>query len=256
MNDLQIVDTNATSIQNFGFCGYKNIKQEGYRRKLDWLKQKFAEGMKFKVLQSESGGAVGFIEYIPGEYAWRAVDAKGYMVIHCIANFYRQHREQGYGTLLIEESIADARKSNMPGVAVVTRKGTWMAGKELFLRNGFEVVDTAPPDFELLVKKIASAPFSNFPKDWDQRLSRYGPGLTIIQSDQCPYTAKAVNEISATAEAEYDIKPEVVELKNSRDAQNAPSAFAVFGIVYNGKLVADHPISNTRFKNIMNKEAR
>ncbi len=186
MNDLQIADTDATNIQNYGFCGYKNIKQEGYRRKLDWLKQRFTEGMKLKVLHSESSGAVGFIEYVPGEYAWRAVEAKGYMVIHCIANFYRQHREQGYGTLLIEESIADARKGNMSGVAVVTRKGTWMAGKELFLRNGFEVVDTAPPDFELLAKKFADAPSPNFPKDWDQRLSGYGPALTIIQPDQCP----------------------------------------------------------------------
>lgn len=256
MNDLQIVDTDATSIQGYGFCGYKSIKQEGYRRKLDWLKQRFTEGMKFKVLHSESGGAVGFIEYVPGEYAWRAVEAKGYMVIHCIANFYRQYREKGYGTLLIEESIEDARKENMSGVAVVTRKGTWMAGKELFLRNGFEVVDTAPPDFELLVKKFANVPSPIFPRDWGQRLSQYGTGLTIIQSDQCPYTAKAVSEISATAEEEYGIKPEIVELKNSRDARDAPSVFAIFGIVCNGKLVADHPISNTRFKNIMNEEAR
>lgn len=256
MNDLQIVDTNATSIQNFGFCGYKNIKQEGYRRKLDWLKQRFTEGMKFKVLHSDSSGAAGFIEYVPGEYAWRAVEAKDYMVIHCIANFYRQYREKGYGTLLIEESIADAHKENLSGVAVVTRKGTWMAGKELFLRNGFEVVDTAPPDFELLAKKFANTPSPGFPRDWTKRLSQYGLGLTIIQSDQCPYTAKAVNEISATAEEEYNMKPEIVALKNSREAQDTPSVFAIFGIVYNGKLVADHPISNTRFKNIMNKEAR
>jgi hypothetical protein len=256
MNDLQIVDTNAGTIQNYGFCGFKSIKQEGYRRKLDWLKGRFAEGMKFKVLYSESSGAVGFIEYVPGEYAWRAVEARGYMVIHCIANFYRQHREKGYGTLLIEESIADARKGNTSGVAVVTRKGTWMMGKELFLRNGFEVVDTAPPDFELLAKKLVNALSPSFPRDWDDRLSKYGPGLTIIHSGQCPYTAKAINEISVTAEEEYGIKPEMVELKSGREAQNAPSPFAVFGIVYNGKLVTDHPISNTRFKNIMNKEAR
>ena len=25
------------------------------------------------------------------------------------------------------------------GVAVITRKGAWMAGKELFLKNGFDV---------------------------------------------------------------------------------------------------------------------
>jgi hypothetical protein len=42
----------------------------------------------------------------------------------------------------------------MCGVAVVTRKGPFMAGKELFVKNGVVAVDTALPDFELLVKKF------------------------------------------------------------------------------------------------------
>jgi len=75
MDEIEIIDTNANNIHNYGFCGYKNIRQEGYKRKLDWLKQRFSEGMKFKVMYSASAGAVGFIEYIPGKYAWRAVEA-------------------------------------------------------------------------------------------------------------------------------------------------------------------------------------
>jgi len=30
-----------------------------------------------------------------------------------------------------------------------------MSGKEIFLKNGFDIVDVAPPDFKLLVKKSA-----------------------------------------------------------------------------------------------------
>jgi hypothetical protein len=41
-----------------------------------------------------------------------------------------------------------------------------------------------------------------------------------------------------------------------RQAQQAPSAFAIFNLSYNGQLLADHPISNTRFTNIMNKVLR
>jgi len=254
MDEIEIIDTNANNIQDYGFCGYKNIKQEGYRRKLDWLKQRYSEGMKFKVLYSESGGAVGFIEYIPGEYAWRAVGARGYMVIHCIANFYREHRGKGLGTLLIEESVKDAEKGNMHGVAVVTRKGTWMAGKELFLRNGFEVADKAQPDFELLVKPFGNALLPRFPTDWNKRVSQYGSGLIILRSDQCPYIDKSTREIADTADKKYGIRPTIIELKDCRDSREAPSAFAVFGIIYNNRLVADHPISNTRFINIMDKE--
>ena len=178
MDEVQIVDTSADNIHNYGFCGYKSVKQEGYSRKLDWLKQRFSEGMRFKVLHSENDGAVGFIEYIPGEYAWRAIEAKGHMVIHCIANYYGRNRGKGYGTLLVEEAIRDADEESIHGVAVVTRKGTWMAGDGLFLRNGFEVVDTAPPDFELLVKRLGNAPSPGFTGDWSSRLSRYHRGLS------------------------------------------------------------------------------
>ena len=256
MDEIEIIDTNADTIYNYGFCGYKNTRHEGYKRKVDWLKQRFSEGMKFKVLCSASDNAAGFIEYIPGEYAWRAVEASRYMVIHCIANMNRKNRGKGYGTLLVEESIKEAKKEAMHGVAAVTRKGTWMASKDLFLKEGFEVVDTAPPDFELLVKKLTDAPSPKFKGDWEGKLSQFSSGLTIIQSDQCPYVAKAIGEISETAGEKYGMKPRIIELKNCKEAQNAPSAFAVFGIVYNGRLVADHPISNKRFMNIMDKELR
>jgi GNAT superfamily N-acetyltransferase len=257
MREIEIIDTNSDDICDYGFCGYKSIKQEGYRRKIDWLKKRFSEGMKFKVLHSAKDGDVGFIEYVPGKYTWRAVEASGYMVIHCIAIMSRKYRRKGYGSLLVEECLKDAKKEKMQGVAVVTRKGTWMAGNELFLKNGFEVVDEAPPDFELIVKKFKkNAPSPKFKGDWEKRLSRYDKGLTIVCCDQCPYVAKSVKEISETAEEKYDIKPNIIELRDCRDAQNGLSPVATFSMIYNGKLVADHPISNTRFCNIMNKELK
>jgi GNAT superfamily N-acetyltransferase len=247
MDDIEIVDTNEENIHNYGFCGYSSEKQEGYRRKIDWLKQRFREGMKFKVLYSETDGSIGFIEYIPGEYAWRAVDAPGYMVIHCIMSVYKKNRGKGYGAAMVNESLKDAADANMNGVAVVTRKGTWMAGKELFLKMGFEVVDMAPPDFELLAKKTGNAVPPRFTTDWEEKLKKYGEGLTIIGSDQCPYV---------TTVEKYGIKPEVIELKSSKEAQEIPWPFTSFGIVYKGKLVADHPISARRFMNIMEKEVK
>jgi len=257
MEQIRIIDTNADNICEYGFCGYKDIKQEGYKRKIDWLKKRFSEGMRFKVLHSAKKGAVGAIEYVPGKYAWRAIDADGYMVIHCIFIIPKEYKGKGYGSLLVKECLKDAKKGKMYGVAVVTRKGTWMAGKELFLKNGFEVVDEAPPDFELLVKKFKkSAPSPKFKEDWEKRLKPYGKGLTIICSDQCPYVAKSVKEINETAQREYGIKPKIIELRNCRKAQSAPTAYGIFSIVYSGKVVADHPISNTRFLNIMNKELK
>ena len=120
--------------------------------------------------------------------------------------------------------------------------------------RSFEVVDTAPPDFELLVKKFnKNAPTPKFKGDWEKRLSQYGKGLTIIRADQCPYSVKNVKEISETAEKVYGIKSNIIELRNCKEAQNSPCAFGTFCIIYNGKVIAYNPISKTRFINIMNK---
>ncbi len=251
MNRVEVIDTNPDNICGYGFCGYKNLKNEEYRRKTDWLKQRFSEGMRFKVLHSDSEGDIGFIEYIPGEYTWRAIEASGYMVIHCIS-VNGKHKGKGYGSLLLKHCLRDAGKDGLQGVAVVTSKSTFMAGKELFLKNGFEPVDQAPPSFELLVKKPKKAPPPAFKGNWEKKLRGYGSGLTIIRSGQCPYTVRNVREMTK-ASHEFGLKATVVELSNCREAQNAPSAYGTFGIVYNGKLIADHPISKTRFVNIMNR---
>ena len=42
--------------------------------------------------------------------------------------------------------------------------------------------------------------------------------------------------------------------EDSQDAQdNSPCAFGTFCLVYNCKLISEHPVSKTRLKNIMNK---
>ena len=47
------------------------------------------------------------------------------------------------------------------------------------------------------------------------------------------------------------IKYKNIELKTAREAQAAPTPYAVFSVIYNGRVVADHMISNTRFKNVL-----
>jgi hypothetical protein len=150
--------------------------------------------------------------------------------------------------------VKDAKKANMNGVAVIAREGTWMAGKELFLKNGFEEVEKALPDFSLLVKKFKkSAPTPSFKGQWDQKRKKFGKGLTIITSGQCPHNFKMVHDIAEIARDRYGIEPKIVEYRSSRQAQNAPWPYAVAGLLYDGKLVADHTISGRRFQNIMEK---
>ncbi|MBP2029087.1 N-acetylglutamate synthase-like GNAT family acetyltransferase [Methanohalophilus levihalophilus] len=254
MKKVEIIDTNIENIRDFGICGFKNEKQEGYRKKLEWMEKRLAEGLRYKVLVSEDRKALGAIEYIPGKHAWRPVIAPDYMFIHCIFILKKDYKGKGYGTLLLEECLKDAKESGMKGVAVVTSKGTWMAGNELFLKNGFEIVDEAPPGFQLVARKFTDdAPDPEFTGKWDQNLEKYEKGLTIVTSGQCPASAKPVSEIPPVAEELYGLKAQIVEFDNNEEVQNAGCPFGVFYIVYNGKVIADHPISKTRFKNIMEK---
>jgi len=249
---IEIISLNQENISQYPPKCFLNPKNEGHQIKLEWIKKRFSEGLKIKLLYLGKK-CIGFIEYIPGEYVWRAVDAMGYMFIHCIWISPNKNKEKGYGSLLVKECIGDAKKEEKYGVAVITSESAFMAGKDLFLKNGFESVTSAKPSFELMVKTLKKGPLPKF-RDWEKQLSKY-KGLNIIYSNQCPWVARFIYELDEIVKKKK-LKLKVTELKNAKQAQNAPSIYGVFNLVYNGKLLADHYISNTRFLNIINKEIK
>jgi ribosomal protein S18 acetylase RimI-like enzyme len=252
-NPTSIVTLTPTNYTEYGCRCFLNPKNEGHLKKLGWLKERFAEGMTIKHLFIEGEKKpVGFIEYVPGEYAWRAVDANGYLFIHCILISPNKNKEKGYGSQLVGECIEDARKVGVCGVAVVTSDGAFIATKELFLKNGFEVVAEAG-NYELLVFKLKERSLPRF-NDWQKQLNNY-QGLNIVYSNQCPWVARSIPELTEIA-GENGLELKVTKLETAKQAQNAPSIYSVFSLVYDGKLIADHYISNTRFLNILKKELK
>ena len=248
-----IVTLTPENYTEYGCRCFLNPKHEGHLRKLEWLKERFAEGMTIKHLFIEAEkNPIGFIEYVPGEHAWRAVNASGYMFIHCIWIASNKYKEKGYGSLLVEESIKDAGIDGRYGAAVVTSSGPFIAGKELFLKNGFEIVAEAG-NYELMVFKLREGPLPKF-ADWQQQLDNY-QGLNIIYSNQCPWVARSIPELAETAR-QNGLELKMTELKTAEQAQKAPSIYSVFNLVYDGKLITDHYISNTRFLNILKKELK
>ena len=249
-SDIEVIDLTPENIADYGVCGYKEVEKHlELRRKIDWFKQYYPRGLRIKVLLSKTGGYQGMLEYIPGVYAHRPVEAKDYMFIHCIfVGFKNEYKNKGYASSLIDECIRDAEDKKMKGVAVVTRKGSFMAGKEIFLKKGFIVADKAKPDFELMVMKFDQNAIS--PQFKVMSAEKYKKGLTIIRSPQCPYTIKNVDAMIETTKR-MNIEATIIDLKDSDSAQNAPGAFGTFCIIYEGEIISHHPISNTRFENIM-----
>ena len=255
MNSVRVVDTDARTIEEHGLCGCKGPSHEGRSRKLAWLRQRFAEGLRYKVLRSDDDRDLGMIEYMPGEHAWRPIEAPGYLVVHCIMVHSKSHQKQGYGRMLLQACLDDAEESGALGVAAVTSLGTWMACSNVFLSNGFEVVDSAPPSFELVVKKLRAAPDPRLVGGWQERAREFGDGVTLVRCDQCPYTARPTREIVEAA-AKRGIAARVVEILNAEQARQAPSAYGIFNVILDGTVVADHPISRRRFTNILDSAGR
>ena len=233
-------------------CGCKDGKHEGRCRKLDWLKKRFAEGLRYKVLRSREFGDIGMIEYAPGSHAWRSIEAEGYLVIHCLLVTGKHNKGKGLVLFLLDSCLRDAKKSKYQGVAVVTSSDSLMAGSDFFIKAGFVSVESSPP-YELLAKKFKkAAPDPRFVVERERALKRYTMGLTILAADQCPYVPKWAEEIAEASRA-LGLETKVVRVRSAKQARELPTPYGTFCIVYDGKLIAERPVSAARFRNIMSK---
>ena len=231
----KIIDVNIGNVEHSGFfCRMSKMKTEGNQRKLNWLKKRFDEGLNIKMLELPERG---FIEYIPGKFAWRSVDAKDYMFIHCIW-VVGKSKGKGFGDLLINECIKDAKQKGFNGVAAMVSDGNWMANRKLFIRNGFEIIEEADSSFQLLAKKFVKTADPSFINNYEINLKKNKKGLSIFLTDQCPYLDDAVTTIRKFA-SNNNIPLKVVELKSADDVRKkSPSPHGTFNIVYNGKLLS------------------
>lgn len=136
--NYNIIDVTPGNVREEGiFCAIKNQYMTGIEKKIDWFNKRYNEGLRMKIVKNESGEAAGFIEYVPGEFAWRTVDAKGYMFIHCL-QVSRNKTGFGYGRILLQECIEDSKGTN--GIVIVTSRKPWVNDKAFFLKHGFFAV--------------------------------------------------------------------------------------------------------------------
>ncbi|HMM20406.1 MAG TPA: YoaP domain-containing protein [Selenomonadales bacterium] len=226
----------SLTAQNIGTehicCALSDKKGEsGVSRKKAWLTCRFAEGLRFRRLD-ERGKVL--IEYLPAENAWVPVDAKGYMFINCHWVSGR-FQGRGYGHQLLAECEKDARAMN--GVAVISspKKRPFLADKSFFVKNGFEVCDTAEPYFELLVKKYKTdAPTPRFLPNAKTLRVNAGAGLDIYYTAQCPF---AVNYTHGLAEAVKDLPVRLHEFTTREEARRHACPATTYSVFLNGKFI-------------------
>jgi len=234
---VKILDVNRNNVEERGFFCYMSKKKSvGYKRKLAWLAERFSEGMRLKILELPDRG---FIEYLPGEFAWRAVEAKGYMFIHCLW-VVGKSKNKGYANALLNECVRDAKAAKMKGVAMLTSEKNWLLKRRFLEKHGFERIADAPPAFSLMVHRFGKAKLPTLLDNSATIRKRFGKGLTVFRSDQCPYVEDASLAVLDVAQ-KAGLESRVVELGSASEVRElSPSPFGTFGIVLNGKLLSYH----------------
>lgn len=253
MRSSVIIDvTPANVLKETLFC-ITDPANPGFEHKRQWFVQRYEEGLRLKILKDGGGKRIAFIEYIPAEFAWRPVEAQGFMFIHCMFVYSNNDKGKGFGSMLLQTCEDDARARGMSGVAAMTSKGTWIAGNRLFEKNGFIEVDRRGR-FELMAKKFEAATPDPKLIDWTARQKNY-QGWHLLYADQCPWHEKSVQALKETASA-HGIELNVHKITTAAEAKNAPSGYGVFNLLHDGRLLEDHYISKTRFENILKAEQR
>jgi hypothetical protein len=250
---VSIIDLTRENLSEHlaGPACFLNPAHPAAKTKADWLTERFKEGMKVKVLRIEGEKKpVSLIEYTKGENAWRAVDAHNYLFIHCVWTYPNKYKGKDYSSNLIQACIKEAKEEKLNGVAAITSEGSFMASREVFEKNDFKSVEYRKPH-DLMVLELKKGDLPKF-KDTESALKKYD-GLHIVYSKQCPWVIRFMEEAKELIEKSG---AKVTELKTAKEAQESPSIYATFNTIYNGKLLADHYISTTRFKNIIAKELK
>ncbi len=214
-----------------------------------WLKERFAEGLVFKRLDDR--GKV-FIEYMPVEAAWKPVEGANWLIINCLW-VSGKFKGQGWSSRLLEECLKDARDQGKAGVLYVStgKKEHYLTDKSFFIHKGFEVIDEAPPSFELLAYRIqdeTSQPrFSSAAK---QNIPGETEGFRFVYSDQCPFTGEYVPLMAGWArEAGY--KTEVIRLTSAEQSRELAGPFGTLGIWFQGRPVGHSPMTEKTFAKLL-----
>ncbi|MBT8297378.1 MAG: GNAT family N-acetyltransferase [Maribacter sp.] len=251
MGQFKIIEVTPKNVtQETLFCS-KDIKSNGFKCKQDWFLEQYEKGLRLKILKSADEKMLGFIEHVPAIHAWRPIEAAEFMFVHCIVVYSKKDRNKGLGSMLIAEVEKEAKRKGLAGVCVMSSKGAWIADQSIFIDNGYEIMDQLGR-FELLSKKWDTAIPNPKLIDWTKQKAKY-KGWNLIYANQCPWHEKSVEAILNTA-MDFDIDLKITKLETAQEAKNAPSGFGVFSLLHDGKLIEDHYLSATRFRNILKKE--
>ncbi|SFM12587.1 YoaP domain-containing protein [Pelosinus propionicus] len=243
--------TNDTIHKEHICCCLSDQKSEsGVRLKKEWLSNRLLEGLMFKRLDQR--GKV-FIEYLPAEKAWVPIHAPGYMIINChwVAGRYKG---EGWGKKLLEECEKDAK--DLHGIVIISssKKKPYLSDKKFLIKQGFEVCDTAPPYFELLVKRFCpTSPMPHFHDNAKTLRVGFGPGLDIYYTAQCPFSINYAQEALLLSQ-DSCLPIRVHQLTTKEEAQNHSCPVTTYSAFLNGQFITHEILNQAKILTLLSNQ--
>ena len=225
-------------------CAISNNNDVQVASKKAWLSAAFDDGLVF--LKSAQRGKC-FIEYIPAENAWNPLDAAGYMYIDClwVSGSFKGH---GYSSDLLDACVADSKEKGKKGLCILAaaKKMPFLADPKYLKYKGFSVADEADNGillwylpFEKDVKAPRFKPCAKHPKTNEA-------GYVLYYTHQCPFNAKYVPVVEATAKA-HGVPFKAIRLESKEAAQSAPTPITTYALFYNGAYLTNEQMNDKRF---------
>jgi GNAT superfamily N-acetyltransferase len=255
---MEFITVDAGNIDAEHICcaiGSDRENRERAETKKAWMRGRFEEGLIFRRLDER--GKV-FIEYMPVESVWKPVLGEGWLVIDCLW-VSGKFKGRGLAAALLASCVEDARKRGAAGVAVVTgeRDMPFLTDPAFYLGAGFEVLDRAPPHFQLLGLKIGGrAKRGTAPRFADAaRTGRggEGSGISIVYSNQCPFMEEYAGRLAKVA-AGLGMTARARRLESGAEAREASSPFGTLGIYHDGRFLSHELMTEDRFRKLIASE--
>ncbi|BDF33275.1 N-acetyltransferase GCN5 [Lachnospiraceae bacterium] len=221
---------------------------KGIDAKRQWLLDRLDEGHVFRKLDEK---ATVFIEYAPLETAWVPIIGDNYYYVYCLW-VTGPHKGKGYGKMLMEYCMADAREKGKSGICMLGAKKqkAWLSDQSFAKRFGFEAVDATEDGYELLALS-----FDGTVPEFARNVKKpaiESEELTVYYDMQCPYVCQSIERIRQYCE-ENDIPVSLIQVDTLQKAKELPCVFNNWGVFYKGRFQTVNLLDAAGLKRILKK---
>lgn len=220
----------------------------GVEAKRKWLSDRLKEGHVFRKLNEK---ATVFIEYAPLETAWAPIVGDNYFYLYCLW-VSGSHKGKGYGNLLMEYCLADAKEKGKSGVCMLGSKKqkAWLSDGMFAKRFGFEVVDTTENGYELLARSFDGTTPAFAPNAKKSEIA--AKELTVFYDMQCPYVFQSIEKVKQYCESN-GVPASFHLVDTLQKAKELPCVFNNWGVFYKGTFETVNLLDAAALKRILKK---